>query len=151
MYIRATPEAIWAAITDPDFNGRYGYAVPGEYDLRPGGAYRALSNQGMREQGAPEVALDGEVIEADPPRKLVQTWRLLLDPDIAAEGFTQVTYEIEPGSGDVTKLTVTHDLTDAPGLASLVSGSEGAQAGGGWEWVLSGLKSMLETGRPLGR
>jgi uncharacterized protein YndB with AHSA1/START domain len=152
VYIRATPEAIWTAITDPDWTERYGYGGRAEYDLRPGGAYRGLTNDGMRAQGAPEVAVDGEVLEADPPRRLVQTWRMAMDPALAAEGFTRVTYEIEPANGGVTKLTLTHDLTGAPGLSSLVAGElENTGAGGGWAWVLSGLKTVLETGASLHR
>jgi len=89
------------------------------------------------------------VIEADPPRKLVQTWRMLMDPQLQAEGFTRLTYEIEP-TGTGTKLTVIHDLEQAPGLAALVAGEhEAGGAGGGWAWVLSDLKSVLETGAPL--
>jgi uncharacterized protein YndB with AHSA1/START domain len=150
VYIRATPEAIWTAITDPGWTERYGYGGRAEYDLRPGGAYRGLSSEGMRAHGAPDVAVDGEVIEADPPRKLVQTWRMAMDAGLAAEGFTRLTYEIEPTDGGPTKLTVTHDLTGAPGLASLVAGeSEDRGAGGGWPWVLSGLKTVLETGASL--
>jgi len=152
MYIRATPEATWTAITDPEWTDRYGYGGRAEYDLRPGGAYRGLAGEAMRAQGAPEVAVDGEVIEADPPRRLAQTWRMAMDPGLAAEGFTRLTYEIEPADGAVTKLTVTHDLTGAPGLASLVAGElEGTGAGGGWAWVLSGLKTLLETGGSLDR
>jgi uncharacterized protein YndB with AHSA1/START domain/DNA-binding transcriptional ArsR family regulator len=150
VYIRATPEAIWTAITDPEWTGRYGYQSPSDYDLRPGGAYRGLANEGMLAQGAPEVVLDGEVIEADPPRKLVQTWRMLMDPGLAAEGFTRLTYEIEPSGGESSRLTVTHDVSGAPGVAALVGGErEDTGAGGGWAWVLSGLKTVLETGSPL--
>ena len=150
VYIRATPEAIWTAITDPEWTDRYGYGARAEYDLRAGGSYRGLANEGMRAQGAPEVAVDGEVIEADPPRKLEQTWRMAMDPGLAAEGFTRLTYEIEPANAGSTKLTVTHDLAGAPGLASLVAGElEGTGAGGGWAWVLSGLKTVLETGASL--
>lgn len=152
VYIRATPEEIWTAITDPDWTERYGYGGRADYDLRPGGTYRGLASEAMRAHGAPEVAVDGEVIEADPPRKLVQTWRMAMVPDLAAEGFTRITYEIEPAAGDTTKLTLTHDLTGAPGLAALVAGDqEHTGAGGGWAWVLSGLKTVLETGAPLGR
>ena len=152
VYIRATPEAIWTAITEPSWTERYGYGGRDEYDLRPGGAYRGLANDGMRSLGAPEVVVDGEVIEADPPRKLVQTWRMLMDPSLAAEGFTRLTYEIEPANGDSTRLTVTHDLTNAPRLASLLNGDlEDTGAGGGWAWVLSGLKTVLETGTSLDR
>jgi uncharacterized protein YndB with AHSA1/START domain len=152
VFIRATPEAIWTAITDPDWTERFGYGGRAEYDLRPGGAYRGHTSEEMRAMGSPEVAVDGEVLEADPPRRLVQTWRMVMDADMAAEGFTRLTYEIEPGQGDVTKLTVTHDLTGAPRLAALLNGEMEAQgAGGGWSWVLSGLKTLLETGAPLGQ
>jgi uncharacterized protein YndB with AHSA1/START domain len=150
VYIRATPQAIWDAITKPEWTDRYGYGGRAEYDLRPGGAYRGMASEGMRSMGAPEVAVDGEVIEADPPRKLVQTWRMAMDPETAAEGFTRLTYEIAPGKGEVTKLTVTHDLAGAPKLAVLVGGGlEDTGAGGGWSWVLSGLKTLLETGESL--
>ena len=98
----------------------------------------------------PEVVVDGEVIESDPPRRLVQTWRMLMDPAMEAEGFTQLTHEIEPMEDGVTKLTVIHDLAGAPQLYALLDGqSEDQGAGGGWAWVLSDLKSLLETGKPL--
>ena len=149
VYIKATPEAVWDAITKPEWTRRYGYGGDAEYDLRPGGAYRAHSSEEFLAAGAPEIAVDGEVIEADPPRKLVQTWRMLMDPELQAEGFTRLTYEIEP-TGTGTKLTVIHDLEHAPKLASLVAGEqEAGGAGGGWAWVLSDLKSVLETGAPL--
>ena len=152
VYIRATPDAIWTAITDPDWTDRYGYGGRAQYELRPGGSFRLLASEGMRAQGVPEVAVDGEVIEADPPRKLVQTWRLAMEASLAAEGFTRLTYEIEPLEGGVTKLTITHDLTDRPVHAGLVAGEmEDTGAGGGWAWVLSGLKTLLETGASLGR
>jgi uncharacterized protein YndB with AHSA1/START domain len=152
VFIRATPEAIWTAITDPDWTERFGYGGRAEYDLRPGGVYRAHTSEEMRSMGAPDIAVDGEVIQADPPRRLVQTWRMVMDPDLAAEGFTRLTYEIEPGEGEVTKLTVTHDLTGAPRLYALVNGElEDQGAGGGWAWVLSGLKTLLETGGTLGQ
>ena len=151
VYIRATPEAIWTAITDPEWTDRYGYGGRAEYDLRPDGAFRLLASDAMRAQGAPEVAIDGEVVEADPPRKLVQTWRMAMDPGLAAEGFSRLTYEIEPAPhGGSTKLTVTHDLTGVPGLAPMVAGEYEDTAGGGWPWVLSGLKTLLETGAQLG-
>lgn len=150
VYIKATPEAIWDAITKPEWTERYGYAGRKEYDLQPGGAYRMLTSEAMRGQGAPDVAVDGEVVEADPPRRLVQTWRMVMDEGLAAEGFTNLTYEIEPAEGGVTKLTVIHDLEGAPQLATVVAGgAEDQGAGGGWSWVLSDLKSLLETGARL--
>jgi uncharacterized protein YndB with AHSA1/START domain len=158
VYIKATPQAIWDAITRPEWTERYGYGGRAEYDLRPGGSYRGMATDGMKTAGAemgiqvPDIAVDGELIEVDPPRKLVQTWRLAMDPEMAAEGFTRLTYDIEERDGGVTRLTVTHELGDAPKLALLLSGAfedEGGGGGGGWSWVLSGLKTLLETGEPL--
>lgn len=113
VYVKATPQAICDAITPPQWNRRYGYGAPGEYDLRPGGAYRSTATEEMRKAGAevgfptPDVIVDGEVIESDPPHRLVQTWRMLMDEAMAAEGFTRLTYEIAEGQGGVSKLTVT--------------------------------------------
>ena len=153
VWIKATPQAIWDAITKPEWTERYGYAARVEYDLRPGGAYRARPGAAMAAyEGVPEVIVDGEVIEADPPRRLVQTWRMLMDPEMQNEGFTTLTHEIEPIEGGVTKLTLIHDLADAPKLAAMVAGAHEAEgAGGGWSWVLSGLKTVLETGKELDR
>jgi len=150
IHIRATPEAIWDAITSSDWTTRYGYGTPVEYDLRPGGTYRALANDGMKAYGSPDVVCDGDVIESDPPRRLVQTWRMLFEPAMAAEPIGRLTYEIEPTEKHgVTRLTIIHDVADAPIHASLVTGDV-AQAGGGWPFILSDLKSLLETGEALG-
>jgi uncharacterized protein YndB with AHSA1/START domain len=150
VYIKTTPQAIWDAITKPEWTERYGYCGRVDYDLRPGGAYTGYSNEGMRAMGAPEIAVDGEVLEVDPPRKLVQTFRMVMDPAMAAQGFTRLTYEIEERKNGVTRLTLTHELEDAPVLAVLMSGGmEDQGAGGGWSWVLSGLKTLLETGQSL--
>jgi uncharacterized protein YndB with AHSA1/START domain len=150
IYIKATPDAIWQAITSPEWTERYGYGGRGEYDLRPGGQYRGLTSDAMRAMGAPEVGVDGEVLQVDPPRLLVQTFRMAMDEAMRAQGFTRVTYEIEPQAGGVSRLTVTHEMEGAPQLALLMSGAFEAQgAGGGWSFVLSGLKTLLETGEPL--
>jgi uncharacterized protein YndB with AHSA1/START domain len=150
IYIHATPQAIWDAITRPEWTVKYGYAPLVEYELRPGGQFRAYPNEGMKAVGVTDMILDGEVLEANAPRKLAQTWRMLMDPRLAAEGFTRLTYDIEPVRGGVTKLTVTHDLAGAPTLHSLVAGEGEPQgAGGGWSEILSGLKTLLETGSPL--
>jgi uncharacterized protein YndB with AHSA1/START domain len=150
VYIKATPERIWDAITQPEWTEKYGYGGRGEFDLRPGGAYRGLTSKEMRAAGAPDVAVDGEVIEVDAPRKLVMTFRMLMDAAMVAEGFTRLTYEIEESEGGVTKLTVTHELEGAPKLAALLRGDlEAMGAGGGWSWILSDLKTVLETGKRL--
>ena len=148
VYIKASAQAIWDAITQPEWNVRYGYQAPCEYELRPGGAYRVLPSPEMVKYGAPEVIIDGEVVEADPPHRLVQTWRALWDPEMAAEGHTRVTWEIEEQDGGVCRLTVTHDVTDAPKSAAQLAG-EIPNAGGGWSYILSDLKTLLETGNAL--
>jgi uncharacterized protein YndB with AHSA1/START domain len=102
----------------------------------------------MKAHGGPDVVVDGEVIESDPPRKLVQTWRPLWDPAMVAEGAKRLTWEIEAGEGGVTTLTVTHELAGAPKTAEQVSGKI-KEAGGGWAYILSDLKTLLETGKPL--
>lgn len=158
VWIKASAERIWEAIVDPEWNRRYGYGAPSFFDLKPGGSFHAEANQGMKDYArangfeVPDTIGDGEVIEAEPPRRLVQTWRLLMDPRTAAEPFTTLTYEIEetPNQPGVCKLTVTHELTGAPATASAVSGIDEAGAGGGWSWVLSDLKTLLETGRTFG-
>ncbi|MES2178840.1 MAG: SRPBCC family protein [Gemmatimonadota bacterium] len=150
IFIKATPQAIWDAITKPEWTQRFGYGLLDEYELHPGGAYRGKANAGMLAMGTPDVAVDGEVIEADPPRKLVVTWRMAMDPSMAAEGFTRLTYEIEEGRGGVSRLSVIHDLTGTPGHAAMVAGDrQGPGAGGGWTWILSDLKSLLESGAPM--
>ena len=148
VFINATPQAIWDAITRPEWTEKYGYRARSEYDLRPGGAYRSVASDEMRAMGMAEQLVDGEVIEADPPRRLVQTWRFLWDEQIAAEGPTRVTFEIDEGPGTASRLTVTHELENAPTTAAYLAG-EIAEAGGGWSWVLSDLKTLLETGAPL--
>ncbi|HEU0042476.1 MAG TPA: SRPBCC family protein, partial [Jiangellaceae bacterium] len=144
VYIKATPEAIWDAITKPEWTERYGYGGRVEFDLRPGGTYRAIASAEMQAAGMPEVVVDGEVIEADPPHRLVQTWRAGWESEPA----TRLTYVIEEGQRGVSCLTVTHELEGAPKTAAMVTGTvEGA--GGGWAEVLSDLKSLLETGQSL--
>jgi len=159
VWIKATPQKIWDAITTSEWTARYGYGAPTSYDLRPGGAYQAFPSDDMRKHAAeqgwplPDVIVDGEVVESDPPHKLVQTWRMLMDPTTAAEPFTRLTYEIEqlPQQPGVCRLTLTHEVAGAPSTATMVAGNPevGAEGGGGWAWVLSDLKSLLETGASL--
>ncbi len=159
IYIKASPEAIWEAITDPEWTNRYGYTGYAHYDLRPGGAYTVVANEEFKAaaeaQGypCPDVVVDGEVIEADPPRRLVTTWRMLMDPTCVAEGFTTVSHDIKPLDSGACVLTLTHKLDSShKTIAALVSGQleqGGEGGGGGHAWVLSDLKSLLETGSGL--
>ena len=80
IFIRATPQAIWDAITKPEWTARYGYGLRDELELRPGGKFRGHANEAMKQMGMDGVVVDGEVIESDPPRRLVMTWRMAIDP-----------------------------------------------------------------------
>ena len=98
----------------------------------------------------PDIIIEGEVIESDPPRKPVHTFPMLMDPTTAAEKATRVTYEITEVPGGSCALTLTHELEGAPQLAAIIGGSlEEFGAGGGHPRVLSDLKSLLETGSGL--
>jgi uncharacterized protein YndB with AHSA1/START domain len=150
IYIKATAAAIWDAITSPEWNGRYGYRAHAEYDLRPGGKYASKANEGMKKFGLPDVIIDGEVLEAKPPHKLVQTWRWLFTEDQKKEGFSRLTYEIVDTGQGFCRLTVTHDQTHQPSMAAAtISKFDVNTGGGGWNWILSDLKSLLETGKTM--
>jgi uncharacterized protein YndB with AHSA1/START domain len=136
VFVRATPEQLWDAITKPEFTSKYFYGSVIDSTWEPGSPYLGWSSDRSTQY------VDGEVIEASPPSKLVTTWRALYDAETAAEPFSRVTWEIEPAGDGVTKLTVIHDeLEAAPKTAENVAG--------GWSYVLSGLKTLLETGEPL--
>ncbi|HET9370836.1 MAG TPA: SRPBCC domain-containing protein [Vicinamibacterales bacterium] len=150
VYIKATPQTIWEAITSPEWTQKYGYKGRADYDLRPGGAYRAHATPDMIKFGLPEVVVDGEVVEATPPRRLVQTYRFLFQPANEAEGFTRVIWEIEPTASGFSRLTVTHELEGAPIMAAMVASKFSEQGAGGWAWILSDLKSLIETGKTMG-
>ena len=133
VFIKATPEAIWEAITNPDFTEKYFHKA--RHDITP---ERYLSHGPNG-----EVWNDAQVMEFDPPRRLVHGWRSLYNPELATEDESRVTWEIEPQDGGVTLLTVVHDqLEGAPKTAASV-------AGVGWMGVLSSLKTLLETGEAL--
>ena len=148
VFIKASPEAIWEAITNPEWSVRYGYGALNEYDLRPGGTYRGKATPELQAMGMPEEVVEGEVLEVDLPRRLVHTWRFKWGDEFADEGPTRVAFEIKEIGNGVSSLTVTHELENAPKTAAQVAGEiEGA--GGGWAYILSDLKSLLETGHAL--
>jgi uncharacterized protein YndB with AHSA1/START domain len=133
IYIKTTPERLWEAITDPALRAKYSFGVATHSDWSPGSTYEAFH------AGAGVTIAEGENLEVDPPRRLVQSFAALWSDDVRAEGASTVTWEIEP-VGDSCQLTVTHS-----GLR------EGANAElyGGWPMILSGLKTLLETGEEL--
>jgi len=118
VYIKADAKRIWEAITWPEWNGRYGYRGATELELRPGGAVVGRSNPGMIAARAPEIGVDGEVIAAEPPYRLVQTFRMLMDPGTAAEGFTRLTISM---SCVVPSVHGVHDSGPSTGSMSIAS------------------------------
>jgi uncharacterized protein YndB with AHSA1/START domain len=154
IYIRADAQAIWDALTQPEWTARYGYTGYAAYDLRPGGAYTVRATEAFKAAGeangrpVPDVVIAGEVIEADPPHRLVTTFRMLMDPEIAAEPVTRITHEIKDRGNGMCELTLTHELDGADRLAAIVRGDfEDFGAGGGHAFTISDLKSLLETGK----
>jgi uncharacterized protein YndB with AHSA1/START domain/DNA-binding transcriptional ArsR family regulator len=135
MFIRATPERVWEAITTPEFTSRYFYGTYVDSTLEEGTPFVFYDSA---DHG--NVMVEGEVVESDPPRRLVYTWRMLYDPDLAADAPSRVTWEIEP-VGETSKLTVIHEFDRESATFHHVAS--------GWSWVLSNLKTVLETGEPL--
>lgn len=145
VYIEATAQQVWDAITSKEFSTKYGYGGEVFYDLVAGGEYRSDTTAEMKQMGMGDVAVTGKVLEADPPHRLVQTW-------IAAwhNEETTLTWELVEYGGPLTGLTLTHDCTGAQNTARDIEGTGNAeQGGGGWPWVLAGLKTYLETGRQM--
>jgi uncharacterized protein YndB with AHSA1/START domain len=136
VFIRATPEQVWDAITKPEFTTKYFFGSRIESTFEPGAPLNGFSTDRSQQ------LVDGKVIDAEKPRLLRHTWRALYDPETAAEQHSRVTWEIEPQDGGLTKLTVVHDELEA-------SPKTAASVAGGWSFVLSGLKTLLETGKPM--
>jgi uncharacterized protein YndB with AHSA1/START domain len=134
IYIRTTPEKLWQAITDPQMTKQYFYGSAIETSLRPGTPLHRVRDDGSN-------MLEGEVIEVDPPRKLVHTF-IVKEPNPADQDPpSKVTWEITP-MGEVCKLTLTHEHYRGESVTY-----KGTLTG--WNPVLSGLKTLLETGKPL--
>src|ERR1700735_773577 len=128
IYIKTTPERLWHAITDTEMRRKYNFGAVVTSDWANGSRYEGRGNGNL--------IFDGENIEVDPPRRLVQNFRALWGEDVKGEGTSRVTWEIEP-VGDSCRLTVTHD--------QLREGAN-SQLYGGWPMVLSGIKTLLESG-----
>jgi uncharacterized protein YndB with AHSA1/START domain/DNA-binding transcriptional ArsR family regulator len=133
IYIKTTPERLWEAITDSEMRRKYSFGVGVTSDWTPGSRVEAVH------PGAGTAISDGENLEVDPPRRLVQSFRALWSEDVEREGTSRVTWEIEP-VGDSCQLTVTHDQLRDDANSELY---------GGWPMILSGLKTLLETGESL--
>ncbi len=133
IYIKTTPERLWEAITDSEMRSKYQFGSWFTSDWTPGSRFE------MSNPHAPALLAEGENLEVDPPRRLVQTMLALWSDDVQAEGTSRVTWEIEP-VGDSCRLTVTHDH---------LRENANYQLYGGWPMILSGLKTLLETGELL--
>jgi uncharacterized protein YndB with AHSA1/START domain len=133
IYIKTTPERLWEAITDPDARAKYSFGVRVESNWTPGSPYEAVHPQASMRIST------GENLEVDPPRRLVQSFDALWGEGVKSEPTSRVTWEIEP-VGDSCRLTITHDQLREGANAELF---------GGWPMILSGLKTLLETGELL--
>ncbi len=130
-YIRTTPEKLWSALTGPEFHEQYWFGCHCESEWKAGSAWKLVYPDGR-------LADSGEIVEAEPPRRLTIRWRNEWKPELKAEGWSLCTMEIEPSAGAV-RLSITHSMErDASKFVEAVSG--------GWPKVISNLKSLLETG-----
>jgi uncharacterized protein YndB with AHSA1/START domain len=136
-YIRTTTEKLWRALTEPEFTRQYWAGTWQESDWTKGASWRVMIPDGR-------LADAGEVVEIDPFRRLVLTWRNEFRPELRQEGFSRLTYVLEQ-QGDMVKLTLTHEMVDLPpGPSKFIDAISN-----GWPAILASLKSMLETGEPL--
>ena len=133
IYIKTTPERLWEAITDPKLRAQYSFGVEVDSDWEAGSPYKSAVPGGVL-----DIA-EGENLEVDPPRRLVQSFRALWSDEVKDAGFSRVTWEIEP-VGESCQLTVIHDQLPEGANSELY---------GGWMMIVSGLKTLLETGETL--
>jgi uncharacterized protein YndB with AHSA1/START domain len=133
IYIKTTPERLWEAITDSEMRRKYNFGVGVTSNWISGSGYE--SSHPM----APGALVEGENLEVDPPRRLVQSFNALWGEQVKRESTSRVTWEIEP-VGDSCRLTLTHDELGEDANSELY---------GGWPMIISGLKTLLETGETL--
>jgi uncharacterized protein YndB with AHSA1/START domain len=140
IYIKTTPERLWEAITTKEMRAKYTFGLQVSSDWTPGSRYEGLGGgQPTSDFAANTTIVEGENLEVDPPRRLVQSFRAMWSDDVKSEGTSRVTWEIEQIK-DSCRLTVTHDELRENANPELY---------GGWPMVLSGLKTLLETGEML--
>ena len=143
-YIKTTPEKLWQALTQGEFSQKYWFGFRIEFELKAGGKMRIHPPPGMEEHGDHA----GEVLECEPQRKLVYTWRQQDAPEVAKKraGLSRVTYELAP-MGPMVRLRLIHENL----LPEDVEGNPNTFRGinNGWPAVMSSLKSLLETGVPI--
>lgn len=133
-YIRTTAERLWRALTEPEFTRQYWVATWQESEWKAGAPWRLMIPDGR-------VGDSGEIIEIEPERRLVLSWRNEFKPELRAEGFSRLTFELEK-QGESVKLTVIHEM-ERPDSKFIEEVSRG------WPMILASLKSLLETGQPL--
>jgi len=133
-YIRTTPEKLWQTLMDPEFTRRYFVETWQDSTWEPGAAWRMMAPDGR-------VTDSGQVLEIEPPRRLVLSWRNEFRPELHEEGDSRCTFELEK-VGSSVKLTIVHEI-DRPDSKLVQAVSNG------WPHVLSSLKSLLETGESL--
>jgi uncharacterized protein YndB with AHSA1/START domain len=131
IFIKTTPERLWEAITGREMRQKYNFGAAVDSDWTPGSRYELSSGSSM--------LAEGQNLEVDPPHRLVQSFTALWSDDVKREGTSRVTWEIEP-AGDSCRLTVTHDQLSEDAHGEIY---------GGWPMILSGLKTLLETGETL--
>lgn len=133
-YIRTTPERLWKVLTEPEFTKKFWCDTVQESEWKPGSSWKIVAPDGM-------LTDSGEVLEIEPPRRLVLKWRNEFRPELMAEGYSRLTYQLEP-EGKSVKLTVIHEIEKEDSkLIEAVSS--------GWPHILASLKSLLETGESL--
>jgi len=135
-YIRTTPAKLWDALLKPEFTRQYWFGFTQDSSWKKGAPWALISPEGKTMDA-------GEVVEIDPPNRLVLKWRHEFHPDMRDEGFSRATFELA-AQDDTVKLTVTHEIDKTPSV--LIE-----KVSGGWPAILASLKSLLETGKPLER
>jgi uncharacterized protein YndB with AHSA1/START domain len=136
-YIRTTADKLWEALIKPEFTKQYWAGTWQESDWKAGASWQIMIPDGR-------VADAGEIVEIDPPKRLVLSWKNMFRPELTAEGRSRLTYVLEQ-QGDMVKLTVTHEMTDLPaGPSKFIEA-----VSNGWPAILASLKSLLETGESL--